>query len=360
MMKADLKPRTTGQTHKLTREEFMERFHAKFHDPNFDKVRKNIEEIGQIAWENYQEGRKAPNTQPAGENYTDPNYQLSIDWINAKKDIEIAQKLHDDQTLKSNVLLIIASDRNEGTCPGEYSKTSRLAHAAQKVLEEEALKVEVLDLSLITAEYGKNIFPCKGCVSTAMPLCHWPCSCYPNHSLNQTNDWMNEIYSKWVRAHGVMIITPVYWHQAPSALKLMMDRLVCADGGNDDPTSTQGKKAEIAKKIEMDGWHYPRHLKGRIYSVIVHGDAVGIETLRNNLAGWLDDMRLLPAPPLSQLARYIGYYEPYAISHQALDKDYALFTEVENAARGLALTIEHIRKEGLEAFTPRVKEPRPK
>ena len=60
----------------------------------------------------------------------------------------------------------------------------------------------MLDLSLLTSEYGRHIHPCKGCVSTAMPLCHWPCSCYPNHALNQTNDWMAEIYERWVAAHG--------------------------------------------------------------------------------------------------------------------------------------------------------------
>ncbi len=47
---------------------------------------------------------------------------------------------------------------------------------------------------------------------------------------------MNEIYPRWVDAHGVMIVTPVYWYQAPGGLKSMMDRLVCADGGNPDPT----------------------------------------------------------------------------------------------------------------------------
>jgi len=47
---------------------------------------------------------------------------------------------------------------------------------------------------------------------------------------------MNEIYPMWVAAHGIMIITPVNWYQVSSPLKLMMDRLVCADGGNPDPT----------------------------------------------------------------------------------------------------------------------------
>src|SRR4051794_35700321 len=40
-----------------------------------------------------------------------------------------------------------------------------------------------------------------------------------------------------------MIVTPVNWYQVSSPLKLMMDRLVCADGGNPDPTRTHGKSA---------------------------------------------------------------------------------------------------------------------
>ena len=65
---------------------------------------------------------------------------------------------------------------------------------------------------------------------------------------------MNEIYPRWAAAHGIIIVTPVYWYQVPSALKLMIDRLVCADGGNGDPTSTHGKDAEKAKQIELAGW----------------------------------------------------------------------------------------------------------
>ena len=110
-----------------------------------------------------------------------------------------------------------------------------------------------------------------------MPLCHWPCSCYPNHSLGQVTDWMSELYPRWVAAHGIMIVTPVYWYQAPSVLKLMIDRLVCADGGNPDPSTTHGKKAREAKAIELKGWDYPRHLGGRSYSVVVHGDSAGTE-----------------------------------------------------------------------------------
>ena len=136
----------------------------------------------------------------------------------------------------------------------------------------------MLDLSRLTSEYGRIIYPCKTCVSTAMPLCHWPCSCYPNHALGQVSDWMNEIYPMWAAAHGMMIVCPVNWYQAPSSLKLMIDRLVCADGGNPDPTSTarQGP-ADAPRQLELNGWPYPRHLAGRVFSVVVHGDAAGVE-----------------------------------------------------------------------------------
>jgi hypothetical protein len=52
----------------------------------------------------------------------------------------------------------------------------------------------------------------------------------------------------------------------------MIDRLVCADGGNPDPTSTKGKDPKKTKELELAGWPYPQHLAGRAYGVIVHGD----------------------------------------------------------------------------------------
>ena len=45
------------------------------------------------------------------------------------------------------------------------------------------MEADVLDLSLVTSEYGRNIHPCKDYASSTMPLCHWPCSSYPNHAL---------------------------------------------------------------------------------------------------------------------------------------------------------------------------------
>ena len=176
-----------------------------------------------------------------------------------------------------------------------------------------------------------------------MPLCHWPCSCYPNHAFNQVNDWMAEIYERWALAHGVLIATPVHWYQASSVLKLMMDRLVCADGGNPDPSSTHGKKVEEAKALEMQGWPYPKHLAGRAYGLIVHGDVAGIEGVRRALSDWLDWMGLIDAGPLARLDRFVGYYEPYATSHDDLDRDTAVQEETRHAAQELVAMVRQIR-----------------
>jgi multimeric flavodoxin WrbA len=252
-----------------------------------------------------------------------------------------------------------AAARHDQTCPGEMPKTFRLAQLAREEIEREA-ECDLLDLSLLTAEYGRQILPCKACVSTAMPLCHWPCSCYPNHAMGQVNDWMNEIYPRWVAAHGVMLIAPVYWYQAPSVLKLMMDRLVCADGGNPDPTSTHGKNVEEAKALELNDWPYPRHLAGRLFAVIVHGDTEGADILRRSLTDWLLDMQLIPAGPAASIDRYIGYYEPYATSHEALDQDQELQQEVRNAAKVLVEAVKLTRAGKLVSAGRDLRDPRPK
>lgn len=343
----------------MSREEFSTRFRANFVDPEFEHAGAALDELLKIAWHAYRDARKSPRTRKAGKSFHDPQYELSVDWLRTRTDIRRAAREHADSHAASRVLVICSASRNDKTCPGEMSKTYRLTQIARQTLETSGCEVDLLDLSLLTSDYRRVILPCKACVSTAMPLCHWPCSCYPNHSLGQVNDWMAEIYPRWVAAHGVLIVTPVYWYQAPSGLKLMMDRLVCADGGNPDPTTTQGKDPVRAKEIELRGWDYPRHLAGRAFAVVVHGDAAGADTLRRSLADWLTDMKLIQAGGTAVLDRYIGYYEPYASSHEALDRDTDVQREVRNVARSLARKIALLRK-GQREPDHGLSEPRPK
>ncbi|MDI1287500.1 MAG: flavodoxin family protein [Reyranella sp.] len=345
----------------LTRAAFAARLAERFHDPAFSPLKSEIERITAAAWEAYTHSRKAPDTRRAGAGFANPDYQLSTEWLATRAAIAAAERRHKSATAPSRILLINGSPRSDQTCPGEMSKSWRLAKIAEATLRRaRGVEVDLLDLSRLTSEFGRQIHPCKACVSTAMPLCHWPCSCYPNHSLGQVNDWMAEIYPMWVAAHGIMIVTPVHWYQAPTPLKAMIDRLVCADGGNPDPTSTSGKDPAKAKAIEARGWDYPRHLAGRAFSVVVHGDTAGIETLRRSLADWLGDMGLIGAGHKSAIDRYVGYYEPYAESHHALDADRAFQEETRNAARALLTAVKLLRRGKLAPPDTKLREPRPK
>jgi multimeric flavodoxin WrbA len=244
----------------LERPTFEQRFKSAFADPVFAPFQRELQAITDAAWDAYDDGRKAPVTRKAGPGFADPDYDIAVDWMNAHDAIEAAKRRHDDPAGPPRILIVNGSSRTEHTCPGEMSKSWRLVEIANETFKAHAgFEVEILDLSRTTSEFGKTIHPCKSCVSTSMALCHWPCSCYPNYSLGQVHDWMNEIYPLWVAAHGILVVTPVNWYQAPGPLKAMMDRLVCADGGNPDPSSTHGKVAAEAKALELEGWPYPRH-----------------------------------------------------------------------------------------------------
>lgn len=340
---------------------FRARYLERFADPAFGDVAAELEKVVQVAWDAYSNHRKAPVTRKAGPEFADPDYDMSVDWLAARDAIATAQARHDDEDGPSRFLIINCSARNEHTCPGEMSKSWRFAEMALDVfMAADNTDAKILDLSRLTSEYGRHIHPCKACFSTAAALCHWPCSCYPNHSLGQTQDWMNEIYPMWAEAHGIMIITPVNWYQVTSPLKLMMDRMVCADGGNPDPSRTHGKTVDEAKQIELDGWDYPQHLSGRLFACVVHGDVEGAENVRRSITDWLCFMNLCPAGPKAVLDRYVGYWKPYATSHDELDADTAIQEEVKNAARTLLEGVQADRAGKLAAAGTGLESPRRK
>ena len=353
--------RTGMPSVELSKNEFAKRFRERFYDPSFAAVSIEIESIIEVAWKNYIDYHKSPRTRRAGPRFSDSDFRLPVEWLQARQAVAQAEARQKNAKSKSRILLVNGSSRSDQTCPGEISKTYRLAKIVEEIILGTAgFEADLLDLSTLASEYGRIIHPCKACVSTAMPLCHWPCSCYPNHALGQVNDWMAEIYPRWAAAHGVMILCPVNWYQAPSSLKLMIDRLVCADGGNPDPTLTGGKNPKLAKQVELKGWHYPRHLAGRVFSVVVHGDAAGVETLRRSLSDWLSDMGLIAAGRAAQVDGYVGYYKPYATSHDDLDREKDFQQEVRNAARSLIHAVRLLRRGALKQPDARLREPRPK
>jgi hypothetical protein len=92
----------------------------------------------------------------------------------------------------------------------------------------------------------------------------------------------------------------------------------------------------------------------------VHGDAAGAEAVQNALTAWLTDMGLISAGHLSLVGRYVGYMEPYATSHDALDRDDAFQEETRNAARSLVEAVKLMRRGELKQPDAKLREPRSK
>ena len=121
-------------------------------------------------------------THPEGRPWLpDPDYDLSVEWVAARR--------------RSMGRKACTRCFSPGLHSADQRRDAQRTHLSWRNVEDlsagndragnmrgRGIEVELLDLSRTTSEYGRNIFPCKTCVSTAMPLCHWPCTCYPNHS----------------------------------------------------------------------------------------------------------------------------------------------------------------------------------
>ena len=192
----------------LTKAQFRERFFARFYDPAFDEVKPELERVFEKAWDGYIVYRKSPRKKPAGKGFADPSFALPIEWLDTRAKIKAAAKRQKDSGVtvsnpdrqrldaqRTHLSRRNFQDRRLGAARARHRRgAARLRGRFSRPLDARRRTVEV-------------IHPCKACVSTAQPLCHWPCSCYPNHALGQTNDWMAEIYPRWVgrprRDHSV-------------------------------------------------------------------------------------------------------------------------------------------------------------
>lgn len=69
---------------------------------------------------------------------------------------------------------------------------------------------------------------------------------------------------------------------------------------------------------------------------------------------------MIPAGPNAELDRYIGYWKPYATSHDELDQDKGIQEEVRNAARTLLSAVMAQRDGDLVAAGQSLEDPRQK
>src|SRR4051812_22826686 len=88
-------PRKGMPSPRLSEVEFRKRIRAQFPDPAFAAIEAELEKVTVVAWNAYEQSRKAPLTRKAGAGFADPGYDLSVDWIAAHEAILTAQRSYE-------------------------------------------------------------------------------------------------------------------------------------------------------------------------------------------------------------------------------------------------------------------------
>jgi hypothetical protein len=132
-------PRRGMPSVRLTKARFAERVTQRFYDPAFAPLGPDIGRIIEAAWDGYSNSRKSPRTRPAGRGHADPTYDLSVEWIAQREAVGKAERRQRSPSSKSRILLINGSPRSDQTCPGEISKSFRLAEIAEQVIRGAAV-----------------------------------------------------------------------------------------------------------------------------------------------------------------------------------------------------------------------------
>ncbi len=71
----------------LSRDQFRERFFARFYDPAFEEVAAELEKVFEKAWDGYIKNRKSPRVVQAGPDFSDPARNLPVEWLEARSRI---------------------------------------------------------------------------------------------------------------------------------------------------------------------------------------------------------------------------------------------------------------------------------
>ena len=69
---------------RLDEAKFKRRFLTQFVDPAFAPLEGELAKLTAAAWDAYENSRKSPHTRKAGPEFVNPDYDLAIDWINAR------------------------------------------------------------------------------------------------------------------------------------------------------------------------------------------------------------------------------------------------------------------------------------
>src|SRR3982074_1464315 len=93
----------------LTKQEFRERFFARFYDPAFDEVAAELEKVFEKAWDGFITYRKSPRSVLAGPECAAPSVKLPVEWLDTRKRIAAAAARQNDPQSPSRILVVNGS-----------------------------------------------------------------------------------------------------------------------------------------------------------------------------------------------------------------------------------------------------------
>jgi len=179
---------------------------------------------------------------------------------------------------KPNIIIFQGSPRKINSCANQVPKTQKIA---EYLIEKWSVfsNLELIDLSV----GNTTIQPCKACISTSNGMhCHWKCTCYKKGSVKSPDlMYESDIYDKLEKCDGFLVLTPIHWYSVSSQVKLMFDRLVCAnqtitkEQANDIFGKGNIKNSELTGRAELSGKYknlLKNHLEGKWAAFYAHGD----------------------------------------------------------------------------------------
>ena len=218
-----------------------------------------------------------------------------------------------DPTTTTRALVICGSPRNDGTCPGEISKTFRLAGLVERGAAAASRSRSTSSTSACSppTTAATSIRARAACRPRCRSATGRAAAIRTTRSTRSTTGWPRST-SAGSRRTAVVIVTPTHWYQ--TAERAQADDRPAGLRRRRQSRSDLDRTARTRtrrRQIELAGWDYPKHLAGRVYGLVVHGDVAGIEGSRRALSDWLDWMGLIdagdagPARPLHRLLRAV-------------------------------------------------------
>ena len=304
--------------------------------------------------------RKAPRTRPAGTEFADPAYELSHRLARRARRGPGRGRPARGSAVPSRILLINGSPRSEHTCPGEMSKTYRLLESAREVIAAEAwhgmrgARSEPSCLRVRQANPSLQGVLLDGAGTLSLALLLLPQSC---HGAGQRLDerHLSDVGRRaWHHDHlpGALVpgARPSEADDGPAGLRRRRQS-----------RSQPPRRARMPRAPKSSSWPVGP-IPGTWQVACSRWSCTATRPAPRTCGGCSptgSPTCIWCRPEGGALDRYIGYYEPYATSHDDLDAETALFEEVRNAVRALIEAMARYRA-GEHPAGATLHEPRPK